>query len=193
MDGLSRKDPGVGGLVIRRFLPDPCFAEFCESSRRTASLRACTRRVSATWISVFATSHRHAHRQRRRPDLPGMPLGAITIDTMRTAFAQYPASRAAASIQRRGSSRNVLCTTARAFRRGDQVRDHGRPLGSQEAKTPSDQFRPMGRLTEDHLTSTGFGATGCSSRLNHPGRDLELPRVLPQRRSARPRTRAARA
>ena len=63
-----------------------------------------------------------------------MPLGAIAIDTMRTAFAQYAASHEAASIQRRGSSRNVLCTTARAFRRGDQVRDHGWPLGSQEAK-----------------------------------------------------------
>ena len=50
------EDPGVGGLVLRRFLRDPCFAEFCESSRRTASLRACTRRVSAMWISVFVTS-----------------------------------------------------------------------------------------------------------------------------------------
>ena len=39
-----------------------------------------------------------------------MPLGAITIDTMRTAFAQYAETHEAASIQRCWSTWNVLCT-----------------------------------------------------------------------------------
>ena len=43
-------------------------------------------------------------------DLSGMALGAITIDTMRTAFAQYAETHEAASIQRCWSTWNVLCT-----------------------------------------------------------------------------------
>ena len=43
-------------------------------------------------------------------DLSGMPLGAITIDTLRTAFARYAQSHEAASIQRCWSTWNVLCT-----------------------------------------------------------------------------------
>ena len=43
-------------------------------------------------------------------DLSGMAVGAITIDTMRTAFARYAETHEAASIQRCWSSWNVLCT-----------------------------------------------------------------------------------
>ena len=43
-------------------------------------------------------------------DLSGMSLGDITIDTMRTAFAQYAETHEAASIQRCWSTWNVLCT-----------------------------------------------------------------------------------
>ena len=43
-------------------------------------------------------------------DLSGMAVGAITIDTMRTAFAQYAETHEAASIQRCWSTWNVLCT-----------------------------------------------------------------------------------
>ena len=43
-------------------------------------------------------------------DLSGMALSAITIDTMRTAFAQYAETHEAASIQRCWSTWNVLCT-----------------------------------------------------------------------------------
>jgi len=43
-------------------------------------------------------------------DLPGMALADITIDIMRTAFAQYAKSHEAASIQRCWSTWNVLCT-----------------------------------------------------------------------------------
>jgi integrase/recombinase XerC len=43
-------------------------------------------------------------------DLSGMPVSAITIDTMRTAFAQYAENHEAASIQRCWSTWNVLCT-----------------------------------------------------------------------------------
>ena len=43
-------------------------------------------------------------------DLSRMALGAITIDTMRTAFAQYAETHEAASIQRCWSTWNVLCT-----------------------------------------------------------------------------------
>ena len=43
-------------------------------------------------------------------DLSGMALGAITIDTLRTAFAQYAETHEAASIQRCWSTWNVLCT-----------------------------------------------------------------------------------
>jgi site-specific recombinase XerC len=39
-----------------------------------------------------------------------MALGAITVDTMRTAFALYAQSHEAASIQRCWSTWNVLCT-----------------------------------------------------------------------------------
>jgi integrase/recombinase XerC len=43
-------------------------------------------------------------------DLSGMPLSAIMIETMRTAFAQYAETHEAASIQRCWSTWNVLCT-----------------------------------------------------------------------------------
>ena len=43
-------------------------------------------------------------------DLSGMAVSAITIDTLRTAFAQYAQSHEAASIQRCWSTWNVLCT-----------------------------------------------------------------------------------
>ena len=43
-------------------------------------------------------------------DLSGMPVSAITIDTLRTAFARYAQSHEAASIQRCWSTWNVLCT-----------------------------------------------------------------------------------
>ena len=43
-------------------------------------------------------------------DLSGMPVGAVTIDTLRTAFAQYAETHEAASIQRCWSTWNVLCT-----------------------------------------------------------------------------------
>ena len=43
-------------------------------------------------------------------DLSRMALGAITVDTLRTAFAQYAKSHEAASIQRCWSTWNVLCT-----------------------------------------------------------------------------------
>ena len=43
-------------------------------------------------------------------DLSGMPVSAITIDTMRTAFARYAETHEAASIQRCWSTWNVLCT-----------------------------------------------------------------------------------
>ena len=43
-------------------------------------------------------------------DVTGLPLIAITIDTMRTAFAQYAETHEAASIQRCWSTWNVLCT-----------------------------------------------------------------------------------
>ena len=43
-------------------------------------------------------------------DLSGVPLGAITIETLRTAFAQYAENHEAASIQRCWSTWNVLCT-----------------------------------------------------------------------------------
>ena len=43
-------------------------------------------------------------------DLSRLPLGAITIETMRTAFAQYARTHEAASIQRCCSTWNVLCT-----------------------------------------------------------------------------------
>jgi integrase/recombinase XerC len=43
-------------------------------------------------------------------DLSDMPLSAITIDTMRTAFAQHAETHEAASIQRCWSTWNVLCT-----------------------------------------------------------------------------------
>ena len=43
-------------------------------------------------------------------DLSGMALDAITIDTLRTAFAQYAETHEAASIQRCWSTWNVLCT-----------------------------------------------------------------------------------
>ena len=43
-------------------------------------------------------------------DLSGMALGAITIDTLRTAFARYAQTHEAASIQRCWSTWNVLCT-----------------------------------------------------------------------------------
>ena len=39
-----------------------------------------------------------------------MPLGGITTDSMRTAFAQYAETHEAASIQRCWSTWNVLCT-----------------------------------------------------------------------------------
>jgi integrase/recombinase XerC len=39
-----------------------------------------------------------------------MPLGDITTDAMRTAFAQYAETHEAASIQRCWSTWNVLCT-----------------------------------------------------------------------------------
>jgi integrase/recombinase XerC len=42
-------------------------------------------------------------------DLSGMVLDAITIDTLRTAFAQYAETHEAASIQRCWSTWNVLC------------------------------------------------------------------------------------
>ena len=43
-------------------------------------------------------------------DLSRMSVSAITIDTMRTAFAQYAKTHEAASIQRCWSTWNVLCT-----------------------------------------------------------------------------------
>src|SRR5258705_2663174 len=43
-------------------------------------------------------------------DLPGMALADITIDIMRTAFAQYAETHEAASIQRCWSTWNVVCT-----------------------------------------------------------------------------------
>ena len=44
-------------------------------------------------------------------DLAGMALGGITLDTLRTAFARYAHTHAAASIQQRcWSTWNVLCT-----------------------------------------------------------------------------------
>jgi integrase/recombinase XerC len=43
-------------------------------------------------------------------DLSGMALSAITIETMRTAFARYAETHEAASIQRCWSTWNVLCT-----------------------------------------------------------------------------------
>jgi site-specific recombinase XerC len=43
-------------------------------------------------------------------DLSGMALSAITIETMRTAFARYAETYEAASIQRCWSTWNVLCT-----------------------------------------------------------------------------------
>ena len=43
-------------------------------------------------------------------DLSAMALDAITIDTLRTAFAQYAQTHEAASIQRCWSTWNVLCT-----------------------------------------------------------------------------------
>ena len=43
-------------------------------------------------------------------DLSGMALDAITIDTLRTAFARYAQSHQATSIQRCWSTWNVLCT-----------------------------------------------------------------------------------
>ena len=43
-------------------------------------------------------------------DLSAMALAAITIDTLRTAFARYAETHEAASIQRCWSSWNVLCT-----------------------------------------------------------------------------------
>ena len=43
-------------------------------------------------------------------DLSGMPVSAVTIDTLRTAFAQYAETHEAASIQRCWSSWNVVCT-----------------------------------------------------------------------------------
>jgi integrase/recombinase XerC len=52
-------------------------------------------------IAVLITGH---------GDLSGMPLGAITIDTLRTAFARYAETHEAASIQRCWSTWNVLCT-----------------------------------------------------------------------------------
>src|SRR6185503_15483030 len=46
----------------------------------------------------------------RGQDLSGVPVEAITVDTLRTAFAQYAKSHDAASIQRCWSTWNVLCT-----------------------------------------------------------------------------------
>ena len=43
-------------------------------------------------------------------DLSGMALDAITVDTLRTAFALYAETHEAASIQRCWSTWNVLCT-----------------------------------------------------------------------------------
>ena len=43
-------------------------------------------------------------------DLAGMAVDAITIDTLRTAFARYAQTHEAASIQRCWSTWNVLCT-----------------------------------------------------------------------------------
>ena len=43
-------------------------------------------------------------------DLSGMALAAITVDTLRTAFARYAETQEAASIQRCWSTWNVLCT-----------------------------------------------------------------------------------
>ena len=43
-------------------------------------------------------------------DLSAMAVGAITIDSMRTAFARYAETHEAASIQRCWSTWNVLCT-----------------------------------------------------------------------------------
>jgi len=43
-------------------------------------------------------------------DLAGMALAAITVDTLRTAFARYAETHEAASIQRCWSTWNVLCT-----------------------------------------------------------------------------------
>jgi integrase/recombinase XerC len=43
-------------------------------------------------------------------DLSGMPVSAITVETMRTAFSQYAETHEAASIQRCWSTWNVLCT-----------------------------------------------------------------------------------
>ena len=44
-------------------------------------------------------------------DLSGMALAAITVDTLRTAFARYAETHEAASIQRCWSTWNVLCTS----------------------------------------------------------------------------------
>ena len=44
--------------------------------------------------------------------LSGMALGAITIDTVRTAFAQYAKTHEAATIRRCWSTWNVLCTSS---------------------------------------------------------------------------------
>ena len=43
-------------------------------------------------------------------DLSGMALAALTVDTLRTAFARYAETHEAASIQRCWSTWNVLCT-----------------------------------------------------------------------------------
>ena len=43
-------------------------------------------------------------------DLSGMALAAITVDTLRTAFARYAETHEAASIKRCWSTWNVLCT-----------------------------------------------------------------------------------
>ena len=65
-------------------------------------------------------------------DLSGMPLSAIMIETMRTAFAQYAETHEAASIQRCWSTWNVLCTFLYSAELRGQPDADGRPARTRQ-------------------------------------------------------------
>src|SRR5258705_4713731 len=79
------------------------FAAFL-ADRGTRKPSAHTLKACRQDFDAIATLMAHGQ------DLSGVPVEAITVDTLRTAFAQYAKSHEAASIQRCWSTWNVLCT-----------------------------------------------------------------------------------
>jgi len=79
------------------------FAAFL-ADRGTRKPSAHTLKAYRQDFDAIATLFAHGE------DLSGMALAAITVDTLRTAFARYAETHEAASIQRCWSTWNVLCT-----------------------------------------------------------------------------------